>query len=86
MQFPTAFDALLGIGEAVVADGFDAHEGAVAELVTTARSLGVRPVLADVVADRGHPVVARQRALGRLLVGLAAVAARPAPVVAVPAV
>ena len=82
MQFPTAIDAFLGLGEAIVADGFDAHEQALVELVATARSLGVRPVLAEVVADPASPVAPRQRALGRLLAALAAVAERPAPAAA----
>lgn len=81
MQFPTAIDAFLGLGEAIVADGFDAHEQALAELVATARSLGLRPVLVDVLADPASPVAPRQRALGRLLAALAAVAERPAPAV-----
>lgn len=80
MQLPTAIDAFLGLGEAIVADGFDAHEQVLAELVATARSLGVRPVLADVVADPASPLAPRQRALGLLLAALAAVAERPAPV------
>lgn len=78
MQFPTAIDAFLGLGEAIVADGFEAHEQALAELVATARHLGVRPVLTDVVADPASPVAPRQRALGHLLSALAAVAEHPA--------
>ncbi len=86
MQFPTAIDAaLLGIGEAIVADGFETHEPAVAELVATARSLGVRPVVVDVVADPASPHAPRLRALGRVLVDLAAVADRSNPVAAVAA-
>jgi hypothetical protein len=85
MQFPTAIDALLQVGEAVVADGFDTHEEVVADLVAAARHLGVRPVLVDIVADRHGPTPARERALGRLLLALAAVADRPAPIVSVPA-
>lgn len=82
MQFPTAIDALLGIGEAIVADGLAAHEHALAELVAAARSLGVPPVLVDVVADPAGPSVPRERALGRVLVELAAVADRSTPLAA----
>ena len=68
-RIPTT-DALLGLAEAIVTDGFPTHAAAVADLVTAARRTGVRPVLVDIVADEGSPVVARQRALGRLIVAL----------------
>lgn len=69
-RIPTT-DALLGLAEAVVADGFPAHTAALADVVAVARRAGVRTVLVDIVADEASPVVARQRALGRLIVALA---------------
>ncbi len=65
------------LAEAVVADGFAPHESAVAELVARARRLGAWPVLADVVADADAPRAARERALGRIVVALAAIADAP---------
>lgn len=69
-RIPTT-DALLGLAEAIVTDGFPAHTAALTDVVAVARRAGIRPVLVDIVADEGSPVVARQRALGRLIVALA---------------
>ena len=55
------------LAEAVAADGFDAHIGAVADLVDETRRLGISDVLAAVVLDRHQPLVARERAFGRLV-------------------
>ena len=55
------------LAEAVVADGFDAHIQAVADLVADTRRLGISDVLAAVVLDRHQPLVARERAFGRLV-------------------
>lgn len=60
------------LAHAVVDEGFDAHRDAVADLVRSARARGIRPVLADVVADADAPRPVRERALGLLLVALAA--------------
>lgn len=68
--------ALIDLADAVVTAGFDAHRPAVTELATTARRLGVRPVLAEIVADPTAPRPVRERALGRLIVALSAAAAR----------
>lgn len=58
------------LAHAVVSEGFDPHRDALADLVRTARRLGVRPVLADVLADTSAPRPVRERALGLLLVAL----------------
>lgn len=79
-RLPTT-EALIVLAEAVVATGFDANRPAVADLVATARRLGVRPVLADIVADDGAPRPVRERALGRLVVELSAAI----PAIAAPA-
>jgi hypothetical protein len=64
-MIPTAAQQL---AESVVADGFGAHRRALESLVAAARRSGVSPVLVDVVADPAAPPVARQRALGRVVV------------------
>lgn len=68
--------ALIDLADAVVTAGFDAHRPAVTELAATARRLGVRPVLADIVVDLDAPRPVRERALGRLVVAMSATAAR----------
>ena len=73
-RLPTT-EALIDLAHAVVATGFDANRPALADLVTTARRLGVRPVLADIVADTTAPRAVRERALGRLIVALVATSA-----------
>lgn len=70
-DLPTT-DQLTALAESVVADGFDAHRAAVADLVTAARRCGVRPVLAEAVADASAPRPVRDRALGLLVVALSA--------------
>lgn len=81
-RLPTT-EALIVLADAVVTTGFDANRPALAEVVATARQRGIRPVLADIVDDASAPRPVRERALGRLLVALAAA---PAPVdVPVPA-
>ncbi len=65
-----ATEALIVLAESVVADGFDAHRPAVTDLVAAARARGIRPVLADIVADATAPRAVRERALGRLIVAL----------------
>ncbi len=80
MSRPTT-DHLTALAEGVVADGFAPHQAAVAELVARARSLGVCPVLTDVVADPSAPRPARERALGRVVVALVAVAGAPSVLV-----
>lgn len=73
-RLPTT-EALMTLAEDVVATGFDANRRALAEVVSSARSLGIRPVLTDVVADAAAPRPVRERALGRLLVALSATTA-----------
>ena len=58
----------LALAEAVVADGFDAHEDDVAALVADARLLDVCEMLGAVALDRREATVVRERALGRLVV------------------
>lgn len=65
------------LAHAVVTEGLDAHRDDVADLVRTARSLALRPVLTDVLADEAAPRPVRERALGLLLVALATYAASP---------
>jgi hypothetical protein len=60
------------LGAAVAADGPAAHDAALADLARRALAAGVDPVLCAVVADRSAPAVARERALGRIAVALAA--------------
>lgn len=67
-----ATEALIVLAESVVADGFDAHRPAVADLVAAARDRGIRPILTGIVADTSAPRAVRERALGRLIVALAA--------------
>ncbi|MFP5578193.1 MAG: hypothetical protein ACLGIZ_08130 [Acidimicrobiia bacterium] len=75
-QLPTP-DQLDRLAHDVVLDGFEVHALAVAELVGLARRLGIRPVLADVLSDGSTPRPVRERALGLLLVAVAAHAATP---------
>lgn len=56
------------LAEAVSVDGFDAHSVAVAAFVAETRRLRISDVLAAVALDRHQPLVARERALGRLVV------------------
>ncbi|HSP02347.1 MAG TPA: hypothetical protein VLR27_02530 [Acidimicrobiales bacterium] len=75
-RLPTT-EALIVLADAVVTAGFDANRPALDEVVASARQRGIRPVLADIVEDDSAPRPVRERALGRLLVALAAA---PAPV------
>lgn len=56
----------------VVANGFEAHQTDVARLVGLARRHGIRPVLTSVLADATAPRPVRERALGLLLMAVAA--------------
>lgn len=58
-------------GAEVEVDGIDAHEDTADILVSEATRRGVRPVLAQILADRREPSVARQRAFGKLAFALA---------------
>lgn len=62
---------LAELGLAVEAAGVTAMEDDVAVVVAAARSTGANAVLTDVLADRRAPAAARERALGRLALGLA---------------
>ena len=63
----TTFTAELEVLSFVVdRDGLGAHEAAVSALVLRARSLGLRGIALDVLADGTEPIVARERALGRV--------------------
>jgi hypothetical protein len=55
------------LAEAVSVDGFDAHWAAVTAFVEETRRLRISDVLAAVALDRHQPLVARERALGRLV-------------------
>ena len=55
------------LAEAVTVDGFDAHADAVIAFVAETRRLRISDVLAAVALDRHQPLVARERALGRLI-------------------
>ncbi len=70
-------DQLEALADAVVAAGFEANRRDVDDLVTTARRFGVRPLMAEVVADPTAPRPVRERALGRLVVALSATAGAP---------
>lgn len=69
---PSSHDHLLALGEAVARLGVAANRPAVDALVARARARGIRPVLVEILEDRTAPDVVQQRALGRLLVALAA--------------
>lgn len=56
------------LAESVVAEGFGAHRAALAALFAGARRLGVSETLVAVAAGPDEPLVARQRALGRVVV------------------
>lgn len=58
-------------------DGFAAHEGAVRRLLVAAARLGVAPAALTVVGDRSAPVVARLRALDRVVAALRPSMRRP---------
>ena len=75
----TTTEALTTLAEDVVATGFDANRRRLAEVVSSARSQGIRPVLTDIVADATAPRPVRERALGRLIVALCAAAASAEP-------
>ena len=80
MSRPTT-DHLTALAEAVVADGFAPHESDLADLLARARRLGVHPVLTDVLADPAAPRPVRERALGRIVVSLVAIAGAPSVLV-----
>lgn len=63
-------DTLTGtaLAEAIVADGFDAHRSALAVLLNRAHQCQVNEVLLSILSDDTTPRVARERALGRVLV------------------
>ena len=68
----------LQIAESVVAEGFDSHDAELAELLVDARRRDVSQVLVDVVGDAAAPTPARERALGRIVVGLSRNTSTPA--------
>jgi hypothetical protein len=75
----------------VATHGVDSERGAVSTLVRQARRAGLDPVLSDVVVDPRESFVARQRAFGEIVTGLARASrdrtrsAQPLPDVAWPA-
>lgn len=71
---PTAATRL---AEAVVEDGFDAHRAALAALFAGARRRGVCEAVIGVAADPTAPKVARERALGAVVVRYVAAATQP---------
>lgn len=62
---PTAATQL---AEAVVADGFGAHRAELAALFAGARRRGLCETLIGIAADPSAPTVARERALGKIVV------------------
>jgi hypothetical protein len=64
---PMTPTAALQLAEDVAAEGFGAHRASLAVLFAHARRRGVAPVLVAIAADPAEPVVARERALGRLV-------------------
>ncbi|MDE0801854.1 MAG: hypothetical protein OSA99_00895 [Acidimicrobiales bacterium] len=71
---PTAATEL---AEAVVEDGFGDHRPAVAALLAGARGRGVCETLIGIAADPSAPTVARERALGKIVVQYVAACADP---------
>ncbi len=70
----------LQIAESVVAEGFDSLDAELSALLADARVAGVSPVLVDVVNDASAPTPVRERALGRIVVGLSRTApSQPLP-------
>lgn len=65
--------AALDLAEAVVRDGFGSHRAALAALFSGARRRGVCETLVAIAADPTAPLVARQRALGRVVVAYTAI-------------
>src|SRR6478609_7139884 len=59
-------------GERIAVDGVAAHEFRVRALVTLGRHVSGEAISATIAGDRTQPAVARERALGRLLVTLSA--------------
>lgn len=55
----------------VATHGVDSERGAVSALVRQARQVGLDPVITDIVTDPREPFVARQRAFGEIVSGLA---------------
>lgn len=74
---PSSTDHLTALAEAVITEGFAAHRSSLADLVSRARQLGVCAVLTDVLADEAAPGPVRERALGRVIVALVAIAGAP---------
>lgn len=58
--------------DAVARDGIAAHELSALVVAREARALGAAPVATAVLTDRRAPRPARERALGRVLLALAA--------------
>ena len=59
------------VAERVAEAGLPAAGGDLAVVAALARQVGASPVLLDVLTGVDEPVVARERALGRLLVQIA---------------
>jgi len=55
----------------VAEHGIDSVEGAVADVCASARRRGLESTCVGILADRREPAVARERALGHVLVALA---------------
>jgi hypothetical protein len=58
----------------VADDGINRMEKEITELASIARHHRVAPGCTEIVADRNQPEVARERALGRLITALVALA------------
>ena len=58
----------IALAEAILVDGFDAHGSALAELLDRAHHYEADEVLLSILSDGRSPRVARERALGRVIV------------------
>jgi hypothetical protein len=67
----TAGGDLERLARAVAEEGPTAHEEALVALARRALGAGVDPVLCRILVDRSEPAVVRQRAFGRVALGLA---------------
>jgi hypothetical protein len=68
---PQSNGTLDDLARRVATHGVDTDRGAVSSLVRQARRAGIDPVLTDIVVDPREPYVARQRAFGEIVTGLA---------------
>ena len=76
-----AFEAWASeLGHLVADRGIETVERAVGAVCASARRRQLEPMCVDILADRGEPAVARERALGRVLTALNASRANAATI------